>query len=112
VTPDRVPWTDSPVIPNSKGAFLVGNPQKAEVTVLRVKLPEFDNKLPYAGFLFLSAAQARSEKGRPSSSARSEGLSAEYFSDWPSDLRLGEIEARVVRLGAAIDRAAPLEHRS
>ena len=39
VTPDQVPWTDSPVIPNAKGAFLVGNPSKAEVTVLRVKLP-------------------------------------------------------------------------
>ena len=39
VTPDRVPWADSPIIPNAKGAFLVGNPQKAEVTVLRVKLP-------------------------------------------------------------------------
>jgi quercetin dioxygenase-like cupin family protein len=39
VTPDQVPWTDSPVIPGAKGAFLVGNPSKAEVTVLRVKLP-------------------------------------------------------------------------
>ena len=39
VTPDQVPWTDSPVIPGAKGAFLVGNPLKAEVTVLRVKLP-------------------------------------------------------------------------
>ncbi len=39
VTPDQVPWTDNPVIPNAKGAFLVGDPSKAEVTVLRVKLP-------------------------------------------------------------------------
>jgi quercetin dioxygenase-like cupin family protein len=39
VSPDQVPWTDSPVIPNAKGAFLVGNPTKAEVVVLRVKLP-------------------------------------------------------------------------
>jgi quercetin dioxygenase-like cupin family protein len=39
VTLDRVPWADSSIIPNAKGAFLVGNPQKAEVTVLRVKLP-------------------------------------------------------------------------
>jgi quercetin dioxygenase-like cupin family protein len=39
VTPDKVPWTDSPVIPNAKGAFLVGDPSKSEVTVLRVKLP-------------------------------------------------------------------------
>ena len=31
--------SESTVIPNAKGAFLVGNPQKAEVTVLRVKLP-------------------------------------------------------------------------
>ena len=28
VTPDQVPWTDSPVIPNAKGAFLVGNPER------------------------------------------------------------------------------------
>ena len=39
VTPDQVSWTDSPVIPNAKGAFLTGDPSKAEVTVLRVKLP-------------------------------------------------------------------------
>ena len=39
LTPEQVPWTDSPVIPNAKGAFLVGDPSKAEVTVLRVKLP-------------------------------------------------------------------------
>jgi len=39
VSPDQVPWADSPVIPNAKGAFLVGNPSKAEVVVLRVKLP-------------------------------------------------------------------------
>jgi quercetin dioxygenase-like cupin family protein len=39
VTPDQVPWADSPVIPGAKGAFLVGNPSQAEVTVLRVKLP-------------------------------------------------------------------------
>ena len=39
VTPDQVPWMDSPIIPNAKGAFLTGNPSKAEVTVLRVKLP-------------------------------------------------------------------------
>ena len=39
VTPDQVPWTDSPVIPNAKGAFLTGDPSKAEVTVLRVRLP-------------------------------------------------------------------------
>jgi hypothetical protein len=39
VTPDQMPWVDSPVIPDAKGVFLVGNPSKAEVTVLRVKLP-------------------------------------------------------------------------
>lgn len=39
VTPDQVTWADSPVIPGAKGAFLVGDPSKAEVTVLRVKLP-------------------------------------------------------------------------
>jgi quercetin dioxygenase-like cupin family protein len=39
VTPDQVPWTDNPVIPGAKGAFLVGDPSKAEVTVLRVRLP-------------------------------------------------------------------------
>jgi quercetin dioxygenase-like cupin family protein len=39
VTPEQVSWTDSPVIPNAKGAFLAGDPSKAEMTVLRVKLP-------------------------------------------------------------------------
>jgi quercetin dioxygenase-like cupin family protein len=39
VTPDQVPWSDSPVIPNAKGALLAGDPSKAEVIVLRVKLP-------------------------------------------------------------------------
>jgi hypothetical protein len=39
VTPGQVPWTDSPVIPNAKAALLVGDPSKAEVIVLRVKLP-------------------------------------------------------------------------
>ncbi len=39
VTPDQVPWRDNPVIPNAQGAFLVGDPSKAEVTVLRVRLP-------------------------------------------------------------------------
>jgi quercetin dioxygenase-like cupin family protein len=39
VTPGQVPWTDSPVIPNAKAALLAGDPSKAEVVVLRVKLP-------------------------------------------------------------------------
>jgi quercetin dioxygenase-like cupin family protein len=39
VTPDKVDWKDNPVIPGAKGAFLTGDPTKAEVTVLRVKLP-------------------------------------------------------------------------
>jgi quercetin dioxygenase-like cupin family protein len=39
MTPDQVPWTPNPVIPNAQGAFLVGDPSKAEVTVLRVRLP-------------------------------------------------------------------------
>ena len=39
ITSDMVPWTDSPIIPNAKGAFLMGDPSKPEVTVLRVKLP-------------------------------------------------------------------------
>jgi len=40
--------TDSPVIPNAKGAFLVGNPSKAEVTVLRVKLPPHCKHPPHS----------------------------------------------------------------
>ena len=39
VTPEQVAWTDSPVIANAKGALLAGDPSKAEMTVLRVKLP-------------------------------------------------------------------------
>jgi hypothetical protein len=29
VTADQVSWSDSPVIPNAKGALLVGDPSKA-----------------------------------------------------------------------------------
>ena len=39
VTPEQVAWTDNPVIANAKGAVLAGDPSKAEMTVLRVKLP-------------------------------------------------------------------------
>ena len=48
VTPDQVPWTDSPVIPNAKGAFLVGDPSKPEVTVLRVWLPPHCKHPPHS----------------------------------------------------------------
>jgi hypothetical protein len=42
VTPDQVSWSDSPVIPNAKGALLAGDPSKAEIVGLRVKLQRAD----------------------------------------------------------------------
>jgi len=40
VTPDGVTWKDSPDMPKGgQVAFLVGDPTKAEVIVLRVKMP-------------------------------------------------------------------------
>jgi hypothetical protein len=47
VTPDQVPWKDTPIIPGGKGAVLFGDPTKTETVVMRSKFPANFKHLPH-----------------------------------------------------------------
>jgi quercetin dioxygenase-like cupin family protein len=48
VTPDQVAWRDNPLIPKAQAAILVGDPTKAAVVVMRVKLPPNSRHPPHS----------------------------------------------------------------
>jgi quercetin dioxygenase-like cupin family protein len=47
VTPDQVPWKDTPIIPGGKGAVLFGDPTKSELVVMRSKFPANFKHMPH-----------------------------------------------------------------